>query len=97
MEVSSHALVLGRVDGVVFDVATFLTHDAQESQDPVAFARSWGIDREYHARVALEREPRTVPLGREPRPPVVIDEGPLVLVETRKDLSQLKLPFDQTA
>jgi ribonuclease E len=27
---------------------------------------------------------------------VVVDEGPLVLVETRKDLSQLKLPFDQT-
>jgi ribonuclease E len=25
---------------------------------------------------------------------VVIDEGPLVLVETRKDLSQIKLPFD---
>jgi len=24
----------------------------------------------------------------------VIDEGPLVLVETRKDLSQVKLPFD---
>jgi ribonuclease E len=24
----------------------------------------------------------------------VIDEGPLVLVETRKDLSQIKLPFD---
>ena len=27
---------------------------------------------------------------------VIVDEGPLVLVETRKDLSQLKLPFDQT-
>jgi ribonuclease E len=26
---------------------------------------------------------------------VAADEGPLVLVETRKDLSQLKLPFDQ--
>jgi ribonuclease E len=29
-----------------------------------------------------------------PRPPVIIDEGPLVLVETRKDLSQMKLPFE---
>jgi len=24
----------------------------------------------------------------------VLDEGPLVLVETRKDLSQVTLPFD---
>jgi ribonuclease E len=28
---------------------------------------------------------------------VVVDEGPLVLVETRKDLSQLKLPFEQAS
>jgi ribonuclease E len=28
---------------------------------------------------------------------VVVDEGPLVLVETRKDLSQIKLPFDTQA
>jgi ribonuclease E len=28
---------------------------------------------------------------------VLVDDGPLVLVETRKDLSQLKLPFDQAA
>jgi ribonuclease E len=34
---------------------------------------------------------------RTPRPRVVIDDGPLVLVETRKDLSQLKLPFEQQA
>jgi 2,4-dienoyl-CoA reductase (NADPH2) len=39
--------------GIGFDAATFLTQDAQESQDPVAFARSWGIDREYHARGGL--------------------------------------------
>jgi ribonuclease E len=35
-----------------------------------------------------------VHVPREPKPPVVIDEGPLVLVETRKDLSQITLPFD---
>ena len=29
------------------------------------------------------------------KPAVVVDEGPLVLVETRKDLSQIKLPFEQ--
>ena len=26
----------------------------------------------------------------------MIDEGPLVLVETRKDLAQFKLPFETT-
>jgi ribonuclease E len=31
---------------------------------------------------------------RERPAPVVIDEGPLVLVETRRDLSQVKLPFE---
>jgi ribonuclease E len=31
---------------------------------------------------------------RERKPVVVLDEGPLVLVETRKDLSQMKLPFE---
>jgi ribonuclease E len=25
----------------------------------------------------------------------VVDEGPLVLVETRRDLSEMKLPFEQ--
>lgn len=49
-------------------------------------------------QAAMAAEPAPIRVPREPRPPVVIDEGPLVLVETRKDLSQLKLPFDhQTA
>ena len=43
----------------------------------------------------MANEPRPVHVPRVPRPPVVIDEGPLVLVETRKDLSQMKLPFEQ--
>ncbi len=45
-------------------------------------------------REAMAREPAPVHVPREPKPPVVIDEGPLVLVETRKDLSQITLPFD---
>jgi len=48
-----------------------------------------------HAAMAAEPKPLHVP--REPKLPVVVDEGPLVLVETRKDLSQLKLPFDHSA
>ena len=49
------------------------------------------------ARDAMALEPAPVHVPREPRPVAVIDEGPLVLVETRKDLSQYKLPFDATA
>ena len=44
---------------------------------------------------ALAAEPRAVHVPREPRRHVRVDDGPLVLVETRKDLSQLKLPFEQ--
>jgi len=43
---------------------------------------------------AMAREPKPVHVPREPKPPVAVDEGPLVLVETRKDLSQIKLPFE---
>ena len=46
------------------------------------------------AQAAIAAEPAPAPLGREPAPVVVLDEGPLVLVETRKDLSQVKLPFE---
>jgi len=34
---------------------------------------------------------------RERPPVVVIDEGPLVLVETRRDLRDLQLPFEKEA
>jgi ribonuclease E len=44
---------------------------------------------------AMANEPKPVHVPRQPRPRVLIDDGPLVLVETRKDLSQLKLPFEQ--
>ena len=43
---------------------------------------------------AMAREPKPVHVPREPKPMVAVDEGPLVLVETRKDLSQIKLPFE---
>jgi ribonuclease E len=46
-------------------------------------------------QAAMAAEPRPIHVPREPRPPVVIDEGPLVLVETRKDLSQMTLPFER--
>ena len=37
-----------------------------------------------------EGVPREIP------PVAAVDEGPLVLVETEKDLSQVKLPFETT-
>ena len=43
---------------------------------------------------AMAREPKPVHVPRERKPMVIVDEGPLVLVETRKDLSQITLPFD---
>jgi ribonuclease E len=49
------------------------------------------------AQAAMAAEPVPVRVPRERKPLVVIDEGPLVLVETRKDLSQLKLPFEHGA
>jgi ribonuclease E len=49
--------------------------------------------RAAQAAIAAEAKPQRVP--REPKPPVAIDDGPLVLVETKKDLSQIKLPFDR--
>jgi ribonuclease E len=47
------------------------------------------------AQAAMAAEPATIHAPRERKPPVLLDDGPLVLVETRKDLSQLKLPFEQ--
>jgi ribonuclease E len=46
---------------------------------------------------AMAAEPPPVRVPREPRRQVLVDEGPLVLVETKKDLSQLKLPFEASA
>jgi ribonuclease E len=49
------------------------------------------------AQQAIADAPKAVHVPRERPPMVVVDEGPLVLVETRKDLSQIKLPFDNQA
>ncbi|KAF1045701.1 Rne/Rng family ribonuclease [Xylophilus sp.] len=45
-------------------------------------------------RAAIAAEPAPVRVPRERPPVAVVDEGPLVLVETRRDLGALKLPFD---
>lgn len=70
--------------------------------DLVQLARDAGLewvnsDAEKIAAVqaAIAAEPKPVHIPRERPAPVVIDEGPLVLVETRKDLSDMVLPFEQ--
>jgi ribonuclease E len=45
-------------------------------------------------QAAIAAEPKPIHVPREPKPVVVMDEGPLVLVETRKDLRDTKLPFE---
>jgi len=46
------------------------------------------------AQAEMAAEPAPVHVPRERKPVQVDDAGPLVLVETRKDLSQIKLPFE---
>jgi ribonuclease E len=50
-------------------------------------------DKVARVQAAIAAEPRPTHVPRERPPAVVIDEGPLVLVETRKDLKDLGLPF----
>lgn len=45
-------------------------------------------------QAAIAAEPRPVHVPRERPPLVVLDEGPLILVETRRDLQQLSMPFE---
>lgn len=50
---------------------------------------------EVQAAMAAEPKPIHVPRERAPAPQ--IDTGPLVLVETKRDLRDTTLPFEQTA
>lgn len=52
-------------------------------------------DKVAAVQAAIAAEPKPVHVPRERPAPVVIDEGPLILVETRKDLREMKLPFEQ--
>jgi ribonuclease E len=47
-------------------------------------------------QAAIAAEPVPVRVPRERPAPVVLDERPLVLVETRRDLRDLKLPFEES-
>ncbi len=66
-----------------------------------AIARAAGLewvvsdaDKVRAAQQAIAAAPRPVRVPRERQPAPVVDVGPLVLVETRRDLGQIKLPFE---
>ena len=46
-------------------------------------------------QAAIAAEPRAIPVPRVRPPAVALDDGPLVLVETRRDLRDMQLPFEQ--
>jgi len=69
-----------------------------------AVAQSAGLEwiasdaeRVAQAQAAIAATPAPVHVPRERKALAVVDEGPLVLVETRKDLAAVKLPFDTAA
>ena len=49
------------------------------------------------ALAAIAAEPKAIHVPRERPPAVATDEGPLVLVETKRDLRDMRLPFEQPA
>jgi ribonuclease E len=51
-------------------------------------------ERIAQVQTAIAAEPKPVHVPRERPAPIVIDEGPLVLVETKRDLRQMAMPFD---
>ncbi len=52
-------------------------------------------DKVAAVQAAIAAEPKPVHIPRERPPAVVLDDGPLVLVETRRDLRDLQLPFEK--
>ena len=53
-------------------------------------------ERIAQVQAAIAAEPKPVHVPRERPSPIVIDEGPLVLVETKRDLRQMHMPFDDS-
>jgi ribonuclease E len=51
-------------------------------------------ERIAQVQAAIAAEPKPVHVPRERPAPIMMDEGPLVLVETKRDLRQMAMPFD---
>lgn len=54
-------------------------------------------ERIAQVQAAIAAEPRPIHVPRERPALVVVDEGPLILVETKRDLGQIAMPFDHSA
>ncbi|MGA0007401.1 MAG: ribonuclease E/G, partial [Burkholderiaceae bacterium] len=70
--------------------------EAVASQSGLIWVNS---DAEKIAKVqaAIAAEPTPIHVPRERVPAAVVDHGPLILVETKRDLSQMQMPFDSQA
>jgi ribonuclease E len=80
-------------------VSTFQLPVAELAQVAAQSGLQWvnsDADKIAAAQAAMAAEPKPIHVPRERAPQVVVDEGPLVLVETKRDLSELRLPFEQT-
>ncbi|MDO5654297.1 MAG: ribonuclease E/G, partial [Brachymonas sp.] len=78
-------------------VQAYALPDAQLQQIAASAGLQWvhtDADRLSVVREAIAAEPQAVHVPRERPPAVQLDDGPLILVETRKDLRELVLPFD---
>lgn len=51
-------------------------------------------DKVAAVQAMIAAEPPRIHVPRERPAPVIVDDGPLVLVETRRDLAELRLPFE---
>ena len=80
-KIASYTLPMGDLQGIASAAGL---HWVNSDADKIAAVQA-----------AIAAEPAPVHVPRERQPVVQIDEGPLVLVETRKDLTDLVLPFER--
>lgn len=76
---------------------------ALPQSDLVQVAQSSGLqwvntnaDSVAKVQAAIAAEPQPVHVPRQRPAPVSVDAGPLVLVETKRDLRNMTLPFEET-
>jgi len=75
---------------------------ALPTEDLVSVAQSSGLQwvnsdpaKIEAVQAAIAAEPTPIHVPRERPAPVEIDTGPLILVETKRDLRNMTLPFEQ--
>jgi ribonuclease E len=77
---------------VSYDLPLAQLHDVAQSSG-LQWVNS-NPERVAQIQAAIAAEPRPLHTPRERAAPVVLDEGPLILVETKRDLGQLHMPFE---